>query len=279
METDKKVLINEILIEIKKSKKYKNLSEDFIATEIEKYLKSNPYLNKITKQDLKEIKSKLHRFYSSYQTGKKAKLNLYLEELKKSENKDQILKTADKILSTTISAKERLKDYEYIYNEIFELTEKPETIVDIGSGLNPVSYVYMNLEKLNYYAYEINNKDIEFLNNYFSIMKRYGLNGEAGILDARKIRSLDKIPDSDIVFLFKIIDLIDEKNKKISEELIKYLINKTNYIITSFATKTLTRKSMNLPKRIGFEKMLERIGLNFKYFKTNNEIFYIIEKD
>ncbi|MEK6952006.1 MAG: hypothetical protein AABX29_03250, partial [Nanoarchaeota archaeon] len=56
-----------------------------------------------------------------------------------------------------------------------------------------------------------------------------------------------------------------------------YLLkNKTNFIVASFATKTLTKKSMKLPRRTGFEKMLLRNNLKFKSFSTNNEVFYVI---
>ena len=69
-----------------------------------------------------------------------------------------------------------------------------------------------------------------------------------------------------------------QKHKKTSEELIKIMINKTKFIVASFATKTITRKPMNLPKRKGFELMLQRINLKFTTIETDNEIFYIISK-
>ena len=278
-------MINELIEKIKQNKKYKTIDNSFVKREIDSYLKSHPEisLNSVNKQTvkeiIKEIRARLHRLYSSYQTKKKRKKEEYLEELRimVKENKD-IVQVTDKLLVVTISSKERLPDYEFVYSKIFEITGKPEVIVDIGSGLNPVSYPYMNLKNLIYYSYDINDEDVNFLNKYFKIMKSKGLKGKAFIMDIRELKNVDKIPRSDIVFIFKLIDLIDGK-KKVSEDLIKKVIGNTGFIVVSFATRTLTRKPMRLPRRIGFELMLKRIGLEFNRFSIKNEVFYVIRRE
>ena len=266
---------NQLLHEIKKNKKYSTIADEIVLEEINNYLKKNK-IEKVTKQDIKEIRNQLHKLYSSYQTSKKNKRQKYFKELEQNINNLDII---NKILSTNISTKERLEDYENIYNEIFNITGNPKIIVDIGCGLNPISYPYMNLNELTYYAFEIDNEDINFLNEFFNIMKNQGLNGKAQILNVRNLQEIVHLPSSDIIFLFKVIDLIDLKNHKPSEELIKILISKTKFIVASFATKTISKKSMNFPNRKWFELMLQRIGLKFQTIKTRNEIFYVISKN
>jgi len=268
------ILINQILEQVKKHKKYSSISNTIVKKEILSYLIINPKTTLADKQTIKEIRAKLHRVYSSYQTRKKGKRNIYLEELKKDPENIDI---TNQLLSITLSTKERLNSYQEIYKKIFKITGKPKTIIDIGAGLNPLSFPYMKLKQLTYFAYDIDLEDIKFLNKYFKIMK---IKGKAKIMDVRELNNLKKLPSSDITFMFKLIDLIDSKSKrknKISEELITYLLkNKTKFIVASFATHTLTRKSMNLPRRRGFELMLERNQLSFKIIKTSNEVFYII---
>jgi len=223
---------------------------------------------------LKRVRARLHRFHSSYQTKGKKKRGDILEELKKDPNNIEV---TNKLLSTMISTKERLPNYKTLYNQIFKITGKPKTIIDLGCAINPTSFPYMNLSRTTkYYGYDIDTNDIKFVNNYFKIMK---IEGKAKILDVRETNKLKKLPNSDIILMFKLYDLIVPKNKKkkkIGEEIINILINKTNHIIVSFPTKTLTRKPMNLPKRIGFEMMLARNQLKFEFIKTDNEIFYVI---
>jgi len=265
-------ITNQLLHEIKKNKKYSSISDEIIIEEINNHLKRNK-IEKITKQDIKEIRNKLHRLYSSYLRGKKSKRNKLLEELKENPSNLNIL---NQILLTSVSAKERLDDYKSLYEKIFLITGKPKIIVDIGCGLNPISFLYMNLEKIDYYCYDIDNEDMNFLNEFFKIMNPYGLNGKAAILNAKDVDKIKQIPNGDIIFLWKLIDLINTKDAKPGEELIKVLMQKTKFIVASFATKTIGGKPMNLPRRKGFELMLERNNFRFETIKTRNEIYYII---
>ena len=47
------------------------------------------------------------------------------------------------------STKERIDYYPKIYSEIFRIAGKPGIIADLGCGVNPFSFPYMNLKKLN----------------------------------------------------------------------------------------------------------------------------------
>ena len=268
-------MIRKILKKVKENKKYRFIADEIVIDEIKKYLKSHQNEN-INKQMIKDIRKQLHLSYASFQTKKKSKRANYLKELEFKKNSDEEL--TKKLLSITISTKERLKDYKKLYKQIFKITGNPETIIDLGSGLNPLSYHYMNLKKLNYFAYDIDEEDIRFLNKYFKIMRKQGLTGKAEILNLRNPKKIAKLQSTDIIFLFKVIDVIDKKNHKQSEQLIKQIIPRTKFIVASFATKTITRKKMNFPKRKWFELMLERNNLKFKIIKTGNEIFYIISE-
>ena len=195
-----------------------------------------------------------------------------MKELKEGKDID------DKLLSVSVSTKERLKDYEEIYENIFKITRTPSVILDLGGGFNVFSFPYMNLPSVKYYSYDISDEDIKLINKYSKIMKANGLEGKAEILNIKDSKNVEKLPKSDVVFLFKVLDVIDDKGHKTSEELIKTLFKKTKFIVASFATRTITRKKMNYPNRKWFELMCDRNSLNFKSFKTNNEVFYIVEK-
>lgn len=272
-------LVHEMLLKVKQSRKYSAISNEIIVEEIKKYLNKNPKIlknNRFKKKNVQEIKSSLHRLSGSYQASKKNKRESYLEELK---NNPKNIRIINKILQTQKSTQERLNDYRYIYKQIFNVTKIPDSVVDLGCGINPISIPYMNLKKLDYYAYDIDESGINFLNKFFQIEKNQRLSGKAEILDVKNLDKLSKLPNVDIIFMFKLIDLIDTKKKKLSEPIIKILIDKSKFLVISFATKTLTGKPMNLPRRKGFELMLERNNIRFKTMKTKNEIFYAISKN
>jgi 16S rRNA (guanine(1405)-N(7))-methyltransferase len=271
--------INQVLEAVKQNKKYSSISEVIIKQEILNFFKKNQksvvFLEKPKsekfKNIIKQIRSKLHNVYGSFQTEGKNNRDDYLKGLQGIND----YKTFDNILATSISAKERLKDYAHLYKEIFAITGKPKRIVDLGSGLNPVSFPYMGINKCFYYAYDIDQEDIDFLNRFFVLIKRYSqLEGKASIINL-KDNKLD-IPNSDICFMFKLLDVIEEKGHKVSEKLIRSVNSK--YIVVSFPIKTVSGKKMNHPYRGWIERMLSRIKMPYKKILTQNEVFYCIDK-
>jgi len=84
-------ITNQLLREVKKNKKYRTISDEIVLEEINSYLKKNK-IEKITKQDIKEIRNKLHRLYSSYLRGNKSKRNKLLEQLRESISREDTSK-------------------------------------------------------------------------------------------------------------------------------------------------------------------------------------------
>ena len=265
----------DILTQVKQSKKYKTLSEEVINEEIQKYLKRNPHYERYKdKKILKDIKTELHKIYGSFQTNSKQKREKYLEELKIAPDN---IKLTKKILLTNNSTKERLEDYEEIYQKIFEITGKPTSILDLGCGLNPLSFPFMNLEKINYYAYDIDNADIFLLNDYFFSIKEK-ITGKAETINLSTIEEdeIKKLPKTDVCFMFKLVDVLDRRDHKQSEKIISNLNSK--WTVVSFSKKTLAGKMMNFPYRGWIERMLERIGFEFNILDFDNETFYVVRK-
>lgn len=268
----------EFIEKIKENKKYSSISDDIVKKEIKNFMRKYQADEQAIYDDkfaIKVIRKELHRLYSSYQTKGKKKRGAILDKLKEDPNNLEII---NEIISTTLATKERLDKYPTIYQKIFKLTGKPKSITDIGCGLNPISIPYMKLSSIEYNAYDIDEDDIKFLNEFFKISK---IKGKAKIFDAREKEELEDLPKSDLIFMFKLYDLIVPKNrklKKLGEEIINILKDKANHLVVSFATKTLTRKSMKLPRRIGFEMMLDRNQLKYEAIETDNEIYYIISK-
>ena len=273
----------EFIDKIKENKKYQSISDVVVIKEIENYMRKYQ-----TDQDdlyddkfaIKVIRKELHRLYSSYQTKGKKKRDALLKDIEILQNKNapesQVLEVTKKLLSITLSTIERLPHYEKLYKDIFKITGKPKSIIDLGAGLNPLSFPLTELPKsTTYNSYDIDTDDITFLNKFYKTIK---IKGKAEILDARDLEKLNKLPKADIIFMFKLFDLIvpkAKKQKKLGEEIINLLMTKTKYLIASFATKTLTRKSMKLPRRIGFEMMLDRNQLKYELIETDNEIYYV----
>jgi len=253
----------DILKEIKSSKKYASLSDEIILEEIKEYIKSNPdYELYKDKKILKDVKGLLHDRYGRFQTTKKNKREKALAE-------GDIVG----ILKTNRSTKERLNDYDWLYDKIFEITGNPKVIVDLGGGINACSYRFMKV-RARYLSYDIDEKDKDFLNRFF---KKNKINGEAEVKDISKIGNIKKLPKADVCFMFKIIDPLEKgKGHKLSEEIINAL--KCKFIVISFAVQTLSGKKMRYAYRGWFEKMLKRNGFRYKKLEGNSEVYYVVGK-
>jgi len=264
----------EIIHKIKKSKKYSGITIEVISREVGEFIGRVPGYERLKESFiLKQIKSRLHKIYGSFQTTKKNKAKKLLEKLR--DKKDN--KIVREILETNLSTKERLASYGFVYGEIFKRSKDIDTILDLGCGLNPLSYPYMELENdIKYYAYDINENDLDIVKEFFSI---YRVENLVSAIDLRNLNDAKKLPPADICFMFKLLDPLEKNsgNHKLSEEIIKILSHKCRFVVVSFSTKTLSGRQMNHPYRGWIERMLSRIGLKFEKFGIPNEIFYFIK--
>lgn len=147
-------------------------------------------------------------------------------------------KDAGWILRKHISTRERLPYYEKIYQRIFS-KEKIASVIDLGAGINGFSYNFFN-KKIDYTAIESVGQLVELMNFYF---KQNKLNGQAIHLSLfEKENVLDIIKKEKkprIVFLFKVIDALESLKPNYSKELISEIVEISDKIVVSFATRSL----------------------------------------
>jgi 16S rRNA (guanine(1405)-N(7))-methyltransferase len=253
---------NELIKKIKKKKELKNIANSYVETEIASVLKQNPKFEEPKKEKIliKDVRSRLRPIFGIFQM----KLNKREAALEQ----DDFLT----ILKTHASTKERLQIYPQLYSEIFAITKKPKSILDLGCGMNPFSFPFMNLKTVKYIASDISDSDLDFINRYFI---KHDLPSETQTIDLRKPEESFKLK-ADICFMFKLLDSVETKGHKLAEEIITNLSCK--WIVASFAKKGIKGTPMNHTYRGWIERMLDRI--NLKYWKLDypDEIFYIIKK-
>ncbi len=270
----KKEILDKV-VEYVRGKRLKNLDRDFILDKVEKYLNENKkVVDKIVeskeykelrrsgtyKTFIKEIRRLCNIAYGMFYTEEIKKLDKYLEQLKQDSDS---LELHNKLLSLHKSTKERLPYYKQIYKRILG---GEKSILDLGSGFNIFSYPYIGRD-VKYYAGDLN---VDFINKY---MKIKNIKGKAFKVDLFNVKNL---PRADVCFLFKILDSIDVKGHKNSENLIKKINCKK--IVVSFPLKTLKKREMTTQRRAWLELMLKRLNYEFKSFKIGDELFYVVNK-
>ncbi len=164
------------------------------------------------------------------------------------------------------SAKERLDFYPNLKKEIKTLD--PQSILDLGCGLNPI---YLSSKKIKYYAVDINENYLEKVKSFFAKNK---IPGKTIPYDLRKIKT--NLPKADLCLIMKVFDVLENKGHKLAEKILNSIHCK--YILISFSTKTLSGRPMNHPQRGWIERLLTRLEYKFKTLRSSNEIFYLAEK-
>ncbi|MEK6898511.1 MAG: hypothetical protein AABW79_00245 [Nanoarchaeota archaeon] len=241
--------MKDLIRKIKEKKELSGLADSFVSQALDKVLKkhSTPRSPKEEKLIIKETRAMLRK-----SAGRFLDSNLI-------ENKDQ------SILEAHSSTRERLAIYPELKKKIYSLN--PKSILDIGCGLNPLAIAKKHVK---YIATDINENYLKIVSNFF---KKEKIEGDTMILD---VKTSSSFPKADLCLMLKLVDVIEEKGHKRTEEIIKSLNCKD--IIISFSTKTLSGKPMNHPQRGWIEQLCNRLNLKFSIWSTPNEIFYFIKK-
>ncbi len=257
-------MYEELIREIKKKKTLKNVDNDFVKFHLDKYFKLHPKLlkklgedkvkKKVWKKVVKDIRAILHRAYGMF--------------ILKNYFKKNKIKDIDKLLKIHKSTKERLPIYYKLYKELFKTTGIPKSLLDLGCGFNPLSFKFMDLDNVKYYAFDISKPDLDFLKLHIDFLDTKSVN----------LLSVKKLPKTDVCFMFKLLNHIDlSKHHKESEKLLNKVRSK--WLIISFPLKTMSGKKMNYRQNNWLKFMAERNGWKLvKRFVLGNEEFFVVKK-
>ncbi len=220
---------------------------------------------------IKSVRAVLRRNVSLYESSEPEHRDVLLAELRQTGIPSRREEIIAHILSTRVSTRERLPFYRDIYDRIFAITGKPNVVLDIGCGLNPISYPDTDAEIV---GVDIDRNLCSAVDQYFDIA---GIDGECRIVDVKGMEQIKRLPTADVAFVFKLLEIIDKgQGHKLSENLLKAI--PARWLVVSFPTVTSSEKPMRQPRRAWMDLMLKRLGWKYETFTVPNEIFYVIRK-
>lgn len=291
MQDFKKIILEKVV----EKKELKSLSKEYLHAELDKFISENNKLWEKLKEKYATNADKIQKSKEFKTTIKIIRTRLraifgvfYLkgfentEELINSitpENKEAV---AFNILKLHRSSKERLRNYEEIYDKIFELTKiQPKIILDLACGYNPFSYYFLRESfqcSPDYVCCDIGKKDIYLINKFFQNAE---ISGKAIYCDLRNNLDVIKKFNADICFMFKTLDSLETNSNKESNILTKKILKeiKTKYFVVSFASKSIGgNKTIDKKKRSWFYKLLQELSFSYDEFCIHNELFIIVKK-
>jgi hypothetical protein len=216
----------------------------------------------------KEVRRILHELYGLYTPKEDREIDriLFNDEM-------TLEQKIIELLMLTRSTAERINFYKEIYKNIF--IEKPVEILDLASGLNPISIYFSDQKPKKYYYVDISEKILDI--NY-QILKELNIENEGWLIDL-----LD--PDDRIfrhyqyIFFWKIFPILEKYDFYAPRNLLSKL--DFDYLIISFPQKSLGKKrNLGLAWRYKIKRFIV-YKLKYKIIKEFDipyEYFIIVKK-
>jgi hypothetical protein len=176
------------------------------------------------------------------------------------------------ILRKHLSTRERLSYYKKLY-EIFLKDYQQVNIFDLGCGINGFSYPLFNKKKkIKYFGIESVGQLVNLTNYFF---ENNGYNAKCFHLSLFEIEEIKKLIKNQkgkkIIFLFKVIDALENVELDYSKKLILELISLVDEVILSFSIKGFSGKNKFKANRTWILNFIKENFDIIKDFTLGNE--------
>ncbi len=195
---------------------------------------------------IKAVKKQVYYQLRQYHKDKEKekRLKKQLANLKvTSANSPQIDQLIEALLATHVSTQERFDHYPAFYQTLFSLIEPPQTILDIGCGLHPLSYPFNqpNYAPKSYTAIDKDPDAIETLTLFAPHAQPTRLTPLCADLTSLTPQDYSEQPGDkfDLAFMLKLIPVVHRHNQQLLEKLSQV---PTQTLLITASTEAMTRK-------------------------------------
>lgn len=261
--------IESIVTAIKQSKKYRDTSEETIR-ELAAVALSR---HKKTKDATKAVRKRLHSIMAPYLGDPDYEAAAQdLDSAFAAGDSEQIKSVCQDALYSHLSTRERLPIMDAFYQEIYKQTGKPDCLLDIACGLNPLAFPWMNLPtSTRYLAYDIHVPRVHFINHYFQLQ---GLPPLARLQDVALHFPQE---EGDVALFLKEMPRFERNYPGTGRKFLEALLVK--FIVISFpAVSTHGGRNLTGRYREFFAKLTDGFNWRISELSFAGELVFIAEK-
>jgi len=228
--------IDDLVAQVRTSRKYRHIAEETIrrvgTAELAK--------RRGFKAGVKATKRKLHQIYGAFdERPPYDRLRAALESAYATEEPAAIEAVCSEALTWHASTRERVPILDCFYRDIFAVTGRPNRLVDLACGLNPLTMPWMGLPAgATYHAFDIDRTLIGFINAYFSLA---GLPPLAQTRDL--LTSVPTLP-ADVALLLKTAPTLEQQQAGSVVQVIDTI--GAPYVVVSYPVKSLGRREKGM---------------------------------
>jgi 16S rRNA (guanine(1405)-N(7))-methyltransferase len=261
--------LEEVVAAVKGSRKYGDTSEETIRQLAGEALRQH----KRPKAAIKAVRKRLHSIMAPYLGDPDyAATAAALDAAFAAGDEAAVREICLGALASHLSTRERMPIMEDFYREIFAVTGKPERLLDIACALNPMAFPWMGLPaSIEYFAYDIHEPRIDFLNHYFN------LQGLASLARVQDIALKTPQEMADVALFLKEMPRFERNYPGSGRDLLLDL--PVRYLVVSFPTvSTHGGRSLVNRYRQFFAELVADVNWPVTELMFEGEMVFIAEK-
>ena len=263
--------IQALASEVLAGKKYREV--ELPESTVYDLLKKELPLHRQPKEAVKVVKKKLHHIIAPYlgdpnYPAAAQALDVAFER----GEPDGIRDACSAIMASHASTRERLPYLESFYHELFTVTGKPSSILDLACGLNPFALPWMALPvTTQYYAYDLHQPRIRLINQFFARM------GMAPGGHAQDILVSPPDQSAEVAFFFKEAHRFDQRQRGCNRPFWQAI--RARWLLVSLPTSSLSGKHNLLQRqRRLVEETVGGLPWQIKEVLIDKELVFCIDK-
>ena len=223
--------------------------------------------NYIDEEKIKKTKNFLRKTFSGF--GGKKILRWKFEN-----------RNPDDFLKKHLSTRERDNYYEEIYFRVLKNLPRKISVVDLGSGINSLSYRFFSDvgKEVGYIGIEALGQLVDLGNEFF---KRENIDGRVyhfSLFDIPKLKELiEKTEKPRVVFMFKVVDALESSERDFTKKFLKEIVPLVDRVVISFATESWIKRKKFFVNR---KWLTEFIKENWSFtddFEVGGERYLVFE--
>jgi len=192
-------------------------------------------------------------------------------------------KSSEWFLKKHISTRERIPYYHKVYKRILKGVGKKVSIIDLGAGINGLSYNYFQDDGISvkYVGIESMGQFVNLMNNHFEKenLKKKAKAIQVSLFEIEKVKKIIKENKKPLaVFLFKTLDSLEMLKRDFSKALLSNIVPLVDRVVVSFATRSLVKRTRFKAQR---NWIVDFIKNNFSIlddFELGSERYVVFER-
>jgi len=263
--------LDELLQQVQQNEKYRYISpeliKDLLTIELAKCTNQ--------REAVKAVRNKLHQVGNAYQE-KAPRYNEWrheLENLPPDLDHPMVGDFIKRVLPAHASTRERVNLLPRFFQECLDELGEIGSVLDVASGLTPLSIPWMPLKPgFTYTACDIYSDMVEFLNAFFC---HFNINGNAIVADVT--RSVPQA-QADVAFVLKTIPCLEQLDKDAGRKILS-AISAPN-ILVSFPARSLGGRSKGMVQfyEQHFRDLIKDQLWQITRFEFPGELAFLIRK-